>query len=100
MISTREEYHVGQPVVYVSPKQSEPPFVIPNAERNNKTQIDTVEKYRAIDQVRNDGRLALRSRTGKVYLVDSADGRLRPATAWESSGIAISFHNQWCREVR
>ena len=86
MESAPEEYHVGQPVVYTIPKNSErlgsrakdlpPP-------EHGETDTGYIGKYWSIDEVRGDGRLVLRTESGKTHVVQSDDPGLRIATAWE-----------------
>ena len=86
MISTQEEHHVGQPVVFTMPKNSENPG--PRAENLHPAEHGDsysyeVEKYWVVDEVCGDGRLVLRTRTGKTHVVQSDDPHLRIATWWE-----------------
>ena len=59
---TRDEYYVGQPVVY---------------------RLDELEKYWSVDEICGDGSLVLRTRKGKTHVAFSDDPQLRPATRWE-----------------
>ena len=86
MISTLSDYYVGQPTVYCLPKNSTEPrprtMNLHLAEHGDAHSYE-IEKYWAVDEVLGDGRLVLRTRTGKTHVVLSDDPHLRIATWWE-----------------
>lgn len=84
----------GDWVVYRKQKSSPAPG--PRAQQITPTSKGEVyhylvDKYWIVQRVRGDGKLELRTRQGKVHLVDESDFRLRPAKWWERLFLANRF---------
>lgn len=76
----------GDPVIYTMPKQSTAPG--PRAQNivpapRGDTYVYHVEKFWVVDEVRDDGKVLLRTRRGKSHLIDMNDPRLRRPRWWE-----------------
>jgi hypothetical protein len=79
-------YHVGEPVVYRVAKFTGHPG--PRAKNISPTPKGEyysyeVNKFWVVADVRDDGKLLLRTRRGKEHIVNPDDPKLRKVTWWE-----------------
>ena len=82
----RRSFRNGDPVVYCKEKVSTRPGPrardVHPAERGDDYSY-RVDKFWTVVEIRNDGRLVLRTRRGKLHVLDADDPHLRPASLWE-----------------
>ncbi len=79
-------YHKGDPVVFRMTKRSASPG--PRAANIAPEPLGEdyhyfVDKYWTVAEAREDGQVVVRTRRGKVHVLDADHPELRPANLWE-----------------
>ncbi len=87
-------YRVGDKVVYTRDKYSSQPGPWAkniSADRKGEHYRYQVEKFWVVSRILSDGLLEVRTRRGKLHLVEARDLRLRHATLFERLFKSRSF---------